>query len=146
MADEFERGFQAAVAGRRLASVALSPENLGVPPVVGQNLFQVHAATWCGVISRASALVVAATASNAPITQRRYRMIFTSLSSPCSGTTACLAKDPPAPAMHQYASAQKKRIVHIPIGSMSPVTLKKIRVVHLLAGRDKRAVAKDYIW
>jgi len=57
-----------------------------------------------------------------------------------------LAKDPPAPAMHQYASAQKKRIVHIPIGSMSPVTLKKIRVVHLLAGRDKRAVAKDYIW
>jgi hypothetical protein len=57
-----------------------------------------------------------------------------------------LAKDPPSPAMHRYAASQKKRIVHIPIGSMSPVTLKRIRVVHLLAGRDKRAIAKDYIW
>jgi hypothetical protein len=57
-----------------------------------------------------------------------------------------LAKDPPAPAMHRYAAAQKKRILHIPIGSMSPVTLKKIRVVHLLAGRDKREIARNFIW
>ena len=57
-----------------------------------------------------------------------------------------LAKEPPAPAMHQYAAAQKKRILHIPIGSMSPVTVKKIRVVHLLAGRDKREIAKEYVW
>ena len=57
-----------------------------------------------------------------------------------------LAKDPPAPAMHRYAAAQKKRILHIPIGSMSPVTLKKIRVVHLLAGRDKRDIAKSFVW
>jgi hypothetical protein len=57
-----------------------------------------------------------------------------------------LAKDPPSPAMHRYAASQRKRIVHIPIGSMSPITLKKIRVVHLLAGRDKRAIAKDYVW
>jgi len=26
------------------------------------------------------------------------------------------------------------------------VTLKKIRVVHVLDGYDKRAIAKDYIW
>jgi hypothetical protein len=57
-----------------------------------------------------------------------------------------VAKDPPTELMTRYASAQKKRIIHIPIGSLSPVTLKKIRVVHLLAGHDKRAVAKDYIW
>lgn len=57
-----------------------------------------------------------------------------------------LAKDPPGPTMHRYAASQKKRILHIPIGSMSPVTLKKIRVVHLLAGRDKREIAKDFIW
>ena len=57
-----------------------------------------------------------------------------------------LAKDAPSPAMHRYAASQKKRIIHIPLGSMSPVTLKKIRVVHLLAGRDKRDIAKSYIW
>ena len=57
-----------------------------------------------------------------------------------------LAKDVPSPAMHRYAASQKKRIIHIPLGAMSPVTVKKIRVVHLLAGRDKREIAKNYIW
>ncbi|MFQ5790917.1 MAG: hypothetical protein ACE5JI_10630 [Acidobacteriota bacterium] len=57
-----------------------------------------------------------------------------------------LARDPPSPAMTRYAARQAKRVVHIPIGSVSPTTLKKIRVVHLLAGHDKRAIAKDYIW
>ena len=57
-----------------------------------------------------------------------------------------VAKDPPSSLMIRYAAAQGKRVVHIPIGSLSPITVKKIRVVHLLAGRDKRKVAKDYIW
>lgn len=57
-----------------------------------------------------------------------------------------VAQDAPSPPMARYAAVQRKRIVHIPIGSLSPVTLKKLRVVHLLAGRDKRNVAKDYIW
>jgi hypothetical protein len=57
-----------------------------------------------------------------------------------------VAKDPPSSLVTRYASIQGKRIIHIPIGSLSPLTLKKIRVVHLLAGREKREVAKDYIW
>ncbi len=57
-----------------------------------------------------------------------------------------LAASPPSPALHQYASARGKKILHVPLGSVSPVTLKKIRVVHLLAGHDKRQIAKDYVW
>ena len=57
-----------------------------------------------------------------------------------------VAKEPPSSLMTRYATVQGKRIIHIPIGSLSPITVKKIRVLHLLAGRDKRAVAKDYIW
>jgi hypothetical protein len=57
-----------------------------------------------------------------------------------------VAKDPPSELMTRYAAVQGKRILHIPIGSLSPFTLKKIRVVHLLAGHDKRLIAKDYIW
>jgi hypothetical protein len=57
-----------------------------------------------------------------------------------------VAEEPPSSLMTRYAAVQGKRLVHIPIGSLSPITVKKIRVVHLLAGRDKRAVAKDYIW
>ena len=39
-----------------------------------------------------------------------------------------------------------RTIVYIPIGQLSPVTLKKVRVVHVLDGYDKRGIAKDYIW
>ena len=57
-----------------------------------------------------------------------------------------VAAHPPSQRMRSYAASQAKRIVHIPIGSLSPITLRKVRVVHILAGRDKRDVAKDYIW
>jgi hypothetical protein len=57
-----------------------------------------------------------------------------------------VAKSPPGPRLHQFAAQQGKRIIHIPIGSLSPITLRKIRVLHILAGRDKRAIAKSYIW
>jgi hypothetical protein len=26
------------------------------------------------------------------------------------------------------------------------VSIRKVRVVHILAGRDKREIAKDYVW
>ena len=57
-----------------------------------------------------------------------------------------LAADPPAERLRRYAAAQGKQILHIPLASLSPLTLKKIRVMHILAGHDKRAIAKDYIW
>ncbi len=57
-----------------------------------------------------------------------------------------VAAQAPAQRLQRYASYQHKRLVHIPLGALSPMTLKKIRVVHLLAGYDKRAVANRYIW
>ena len=57
-----------------------------------------------------------------------------------------LAAAPPAERLRRYAAAQGKQILHIPLASLSPLSLKKIRVMHILAGHDKRAIAKDYIW
>jgi len=57
-----------------------------------------------------------------------------------------VAKQPPSSRLKSYAARQAKRIVHIPIGSLSPMTLRKVQVLHILAGRDKREIAKDYIW
>ena len=57
-----------------------------------------------------------------------------------------LAPEPPVGRLRRYAAAQGKQILHIPFASLSPLTLKKIRVMHILAGHDKRAIAKDYIW
>jgi hypothetical protein len=53
---------------------------------------------------------------------------------------------PPPARLREYAAARVRRVVHIPLGSLSPVSLRKMRVVHILAGRDKREIAKDYVW
>ncbi len=57
-----------------------------------------------------------------------------------------VAAHPPSSRMRDYAMAHGRRIVHIPLGSLSPVSLRMVRTVHILAGRDKREVAKDYLW
>jgi hypothetical protein len=53
---------------------------------------------------------------------------------------------PPGARMRSYAAARSRRIVHLPLGSLSPASIRKVRVVHILAGREKREIAKDYVW
>lgn len=57
-----------------------------------------------------------------------------------------VAARPPRSIFRAIASRMGRKIVYLPIGQLSPVSLKKIRVVHVLDGYDKREVAKDYIW
>ena len=42
-----------------------------------------------------------------------------------------VAKNPPGDRMKQYAARRRRTLVHVPLGSLSPVALKKLRVVHL---------------
>lgn len=53
---------------------------------------------------------------------------------------------PPRSILHQLASRLDRKILHIPIGTLSPSTVKRLRVMHVLSGHDKRAVARDYVW
>jgi hypothetical protein len=57
-----------------------------------------------------------------------------------------VAAKPPRTIFKTIAGRIGRTIVYIPIGQLSPVTLKKIRVVHVLDGYDKRKAAKEYIW
>ena len=57
-----------------------------------------------------------------------------------------VAARPPRSVFKTIAGRIGRTIVYIPIGQLSPVALKKIRVVHVLDGYDKRKVAKEYIW
>jgi hypothetical protein len=57
-----------------------------------------------------------------------------------------VASEAPSERLRGYARAQGKTVKHIPIAALSPVSLRKIRVFHMLAGRDKRSVASDYVW
>lgn len=56
------------------------------------------------------------------------------------------AAHPPRSYMKQLAARYGKRIIYVPLGSLSPVSLKKLRVFHVLHGHNKREIAKDYIW
>jgi hypothetical protein len=57
-----------------------------------------------------------------------------------------VAAKPPRTIFRSIAARFGRTIIYIPIGQLSPVTLKKVRVVHVLDGYDKRESAKEYLW
>ena len=57
-----------------------------------------------------------------------------------------VAPKPPRPVFREIAARLDRKILHLPIGTLSPGTLKKIRVMHVLSGHAKRKIAKDYLW
>jgi hypothetical protein len=57
-----------------------------------------------------------------------------------------VAGKPPRSIFKQMAARIGRSIVYIPLGSLSPIKLKQLRVMHILAGKDKREIARDYIW
>lgn len=61
-------------------------------------------------------------------------------------TVVYVAARPPRSILQQLAARLGLKILYIPLGTLSPTTVRQLRVVHILAGHDKRRVAKDYIW
>lgn len=57
-----------------------------------------------------------------------------------------VASRPPRSYFRQIAARLGKKIVYIPLGSLSPVKLKRLRVFHVLYGHDKRDIARDFVW
>lgn len=57
-----------------------------------------------------------------------------------------VAKKPPKSYLKSYASRFGKKVVYIPMGQLSPVTLDQLRVFHVLDGYKKREIAGDYIY
>lgn len=55
------------------------------------------------------------------------------------------APAPPRQALRQLAQRMDKKIVHVPLGQLSPVTLRRLRVFHVLGGRAARSTARTYI-
>ena len=59
---------------------------------------------------------------------------------------AYVGAKPPRPVLFQLAARMNLKILYLPLGTLSPSTLKRIRVMHILSGRDKRLMAKEFIW
>lgn len=57
-----------------------------------------------------------------------------------------VASKPPRSIMKSYASRFGKKVVYIPIGQLSPVTLNKLRAFHVLDSHGRRDSADEYIF
>ncbi len=57
-----------------------------------------------------------------------------------------VAKKPPRSYFQTFAHRFGRKIIYLPIGQLSPVTLKQIRAFHVLDGRHVRSYAKEYVW
>ncbi len=61
-------------------------------------------------------------------------------------TIVYVAAKPPRPLLKSYANKYGKRVVYIPIGQLSPVTLMELKKFHVLDSHEKRQIADDYIF
>jgi hypothetical protein len=59
---------------------------------------------------------------------------------------AYIAPNPPSGRIKSWANLYGKKVVYLPIGQFSPVTLKKIRTFHVLDGHHVRKYAKEYVY
>ena len=57
-----------------------------------------------------------------------------------------VAAKPPRSIFRSIAAHLNRRILYVPIGQISSDKLKKLRVVHVLDGHERRDTAKDFIW
>jgi hypothetical protein len=57
-----------------------------------------------------------------------------------------VAAKPPRSIFKQMAARLDRKIIYIPLGSLSPHKLKQLRILHILSGKDKRDIAREYIW
>jgi hypothetical protein len=57
-----------------------------------------------------------------------------------------VAAKPPRSSFRTMAARVNRQIVYVPLGQLSPSKLKKLRVVHVLDGYERRKDAQQYIW
>jgi len=57
-----------------------------------------------------------------------------------------IAEKPPRKYFYSLAGVKHREIVFIPLDNFSPESLKTIKHIHMLAGRDKRKIAHNYIF
>ncbi len=59
---------------------------------------------------------------------------------------AYLAEEPPRKYFYSLAGVKNREIVYIPIDNFSQESLKTIKHIHILAGKNKRKIAHEYIF
>jgi hypothetical protein len=74
------------------------------------------------------------------------RLLLAALDYSLERIVVYVAARPPRSIFRTIAGRLGRKIIYIPIGQLSPVALKKIRVFHVLDGHDRRETAREYLW
>ncbi len=74
------------------------------------------------------------------------RLLLAALDYSLEKLVVYVAARPPRSIFRTIAGRLGKKILYLPLGQLSPVSLKKIRVFHVLDSHDRRAEAKEYVW
>ena len=76
---------------------------------------------------------------------RAERLLYAAIDYGADRSILYVAPRPPRAKVRQFARRAGKRVIFLPIGQLSPATVRKIRVFHVLDGREAREHASDYI-
>lgn len=74
------------------------------------------------------------------------RLLLAALDYSLEKSIVYVSARPPRSIFRTIAARLGRKIIYVPIGQLSPVALKKIRVFHVVDGHDRREAAKEYIW
>ncbi len=73
------------------------------------------------------------------------RLLLAALDHTSERLVVYVAPSPPRQSLRQLAQRMDRKIVHVPLGQLSPITLKRLRVFHVLSDRTARSNARGYI-
>jgi len=74
------------------------------------------------------------------------RLLLAGLDYSMERNVVYIAAKPPRTVFRHFAARVNRKIIYIPLGQLSPTKLKKIRVVHVLDGYQRREEAAQYLW
>ncbi|MDH5644520.1 MAG: hypothetical protein OEZ01_00845 [Candidatus Heimdallarchaeota archaeon] len=75
----------------------------------------------------------------------KTRLIYTAMNMSLSKIIGFVSPKPPTPAQRHFASINGFRLVYLPMAQLTKVSLNRLRTLHLIAHKDLRDIAKDYI-
>jgi hypothetical protein len=73
------------------------------------------------------------------------RLLYAAIDYSVERSIVYVAAKPPRPRLVGLARRSGRQIAYLPIGQLSPATLRKIRVFHVLEGRSVRSYAAEYL-
>jgi hypothetical protein len=73
------------------------------------------------------------------------RLLYAAIDYSVERSIVYVAAKPPRPKLVALARRAGRQIAYLPIGQLSPATLRNIRVFHVLEGRSVRSYAAEYL-